>query len=358
MGAYRGEITSVTLRRGPCFGACPVYEVRLGSDGTATWDGERFVERLGRFRGEVDGNDFAHLAGFVERSGFFHWDSEYVGHVSDLPDYRLTVESAGGTKSVRQNGVDEPADFWVIAALVDGIAAAIDWTPLPTGGDQAVAQPQPTDLQELPPAESWRRINFERAEVLTLESDPPQYLLTVSGTKPYLNMEVQLAPLVYIRQPEYWGIEVVGRLPGVGLPTVSGYTVSLPLAGSIGSNGIEVIGAERTELIDVPPADQQLGTCRDWSAVHDRQPPGPSVLRVSGICRFPTAGYSVQLRRHEPQGINPTDLLLDRIVRPPEGPVAKGVTDVEVSYSEETDLDYQTVTLVPGGPSIPVQDVH
>jgi hypothetical protein len=28
---------------------------------------------------------------------------------------------------VRQNGVDEPPDFWVIAALVDHLAAAIDW---------------------------------------------------------------------------------------------------------------------------------------------------------------------------------------------------------------------------------------
>jgi hypothetical protein len=109
------------------------------------------------------------------------------------------------------------------------------------------------ELEALPVAESHRLIDFERAEVVTLESFPPQFVLTVSGTKPYANMEVELAPLVYIRQPEYWGIEVVGHLPGgIGLPVVTPYSVSLPLAGTLGTRGIEVIGASRSEKIDVP----------------------------------------------------------------------------------------------------------
>ena len=32
----------------------------------------------------------------------------------------------------------------------------------------------------------------------------------------YILMEVGLKPLVYIIRPEYWGIEVVGSLPGWG----------------------------------------------------------------------------------------------------------------------------------------------
>lgn len=67
-------------------------------------------------------------------------------------------------------------------------------------------------------------------------------------------MEVDLIPLVYIRQPEYWGIEVTGCLPaGIGLPTTAPYIASLPLNGIIGTRGIEVIGATRSEKISVPP---------------------------------------------------------------------------------------------------------
>jgi uncharacterized protein DUF6438 len=234
MDEHRAEITSVTLRRGPCFGACPMYEVALVADGMATWDGERFVDRLGRHQGRVDVNDFERLARFIQRAGFFDWEPEYLGNATDLPDYFLTAVAGGRTKTVRQNGVDDPPDFWVVAALVDGLAAAVDWTAAP----------------------------------------------------------------------------------------------------------------------------KVEGTCHDWRAVHDHQPPGPSVLWVQGTCRFNTAGYVVELRRHEPQGINPQDLLLDRIVTPPDGPVAQAVTEAEVRYSEETEFDYQTVTILPDGLSIHVQDVH
>src|SRR5215210_3256881 len=169
---------------------------------------------------------------------------------------------------------------------------------------------------ELPKAESPRLIDFERAEVVTLESFPPQFLLRVAGTKPYANMLVDLVPLVYFRQPEYWGIEVVGRLPGgIGLPALAPYDVSISLSGITGTEGVEVIGANRSERIEVPPDGQTAGVCHGWEAWHDHQPPGPAVLYVSGECEFPTAGYEVELRRRAPQGINPKDLLLERLVR-------------------------------------------
>lgn len=106
------------------------------------------------------------------------------------------------------------------------------------------------------------------------------------------------------------------------------------------------------------PADAELGRCRDWYASHDHMPPGPATLRVTGICTFPSTGYSVQLRRHEPQGINPRDLLLDKIVIAPTDIVGPAITDVEVRYEETTDFEYDTVTILPDGPSIPVEEVH
>jgi hypothetical protein len=234
MAEYGAEITSVTLQRGPCFGMCPVYEVTLAADGTATWSGERFVDRVGSYQGQVDLNDYGRLVRFIQRAGFSGWDAEYVAaDVTDLPNYYLTAEAGGRAKTVRQYGMDQPPDFWVIAALVDRLAEAVAWT---------AATPK--------------------------------------------------------------------------------------------------------------------GTCHDWTAVHDRQPPGPSVLTVRGNCTFNTAGYSVELRRREPQGINPRDLLLERIVQPPTGPVAQVVTDVEVIYSEETESGYDTVTILPDGASIPVEGVQ
>jgi hypothetical protein len=66
-------------------------------------------------------------------------------------------------------------------------------------------------------------------------------------------------------------------------------------------------------------------------------------------------GYEVELRPSVPQGINPRDLLLDKIVTPPSGLAGDIVTDVEVRYEEVTDVKYETVT-IQGGPSIKVEN--
>lgn len=221
-----------------------------------------------------------------------------------------------------------------------------------------MSEEQMRTYADLPRAESVRLIGFEHAEILTLESFPPQFVLNVTGIKSYLNMEVELVPLVFVRQPEYWGIEVVGPLRGgIVLPALAPYTVSISLIGITGTEGVEVIGANRSEKIKVPPKET-AGNCHNWSAWHARQPPGPHTLHVRGECEFPTAGYSVDLRRRKPQGINLKDLLLDHVVNEPSGPAPQAVPVVEARYEEETDFEYVTVTILPDGVSVPVQEVR
>jgi hypothetical protein len=120
-------IEFVKLTRGMCFGHCPVYHVTLRSDGTASWHGEAFVERMGTYEGRFNASEFAHLAALVERCGFFDWHDEYTEMVTDLPTYTLTVSRAQQSKTVLQYATDEPADFWMLAALVDGVSMQVVW---------------------------------------------------------------------------------------------------------------------------------------------------------------------------------------------------------------------------------------
>lgn len=99
--------------------------------------------------------------------------------------------------------------------------------------------------------QSVRLLDFDRAEVRP-GFLPKTYFLIVSGRKPYLNMQVHLSPLIYIQKPEFWGIEVIGTLSGIGIPVVTPYHVSIPLQGIIGKKGIEVIGATKKKKIKVP----------------------------------------------------------------------------------------------------------
>src|SRR5262245_43170791 len=93
-----------------------------------------------------------------------------------------------------------------------------------------------------PPSGSSQLIDFVDARIAP-GTVPNTYILTVSGTVPYPDTSVTLKPLTYVRQPEYWGIEVVGTLPGTGHRGETPYTKALPLDGVLGTNGVEVIGA-------------------------------------------------------------------------------------------------------------------
>ncbi len=102
-------------------------------------------------------------------------------------------------------------------------------------------------------------------------------------------------------------------------------------------------------------ADNPPTHCRGWEAIHDLEPPGPGRLRVTGRCTVSSPGHRVELWRKEPQGINPADLLLERIVHEPKGPVAQVLTEVDVEYGEETDARIDTVTILDEGVTVPVQ---
>lgn len=93
------------------------------------------------------------------------------------------------------------------------------------------------------------------------------------------------------------------------------------------------------------------GKCKDWKALQ-----GPGVVVVDGWCTFPTAGWQMELRKAEPQGINPEDLILERVVTVPEGYQPAVIRAIEVHWEEATDFEYKTVTIVPDGPTLEVVD--
>jgi len=97
------------------------------------------------------------------------------------------------------------------------------------------------------------------------------------------------------------------------------------------------------------------GDCGDWYASHDHMPGKPKTLYVTGKCKFPQPGYSVELRPANPQGINPKIYLLDKIVRKPLDPAADVITTVEVRYEEQTDTEYDQVTIQPDGVTVDVE---
>jgi hypothetical protein len=84
-------ITEIGLERGGCYGTCPIYTLVLKSDGTFTYKGAQFVEKLGVFSGTIPVYRFNQLAQFLKDSGYMNLQDGY----GEIGDDRETVYNAG-----------------------------------------------------------------------------------------------------------------------------------------------------------------------------------------------------------------------------------------------------------------------
>jgi hypothetical protein len=97
--------------------------------------------------------------------------------------------------------------------------------------------------------------SFDAATVTSITSGTAGTLtLVVTGTKTSTNVTIDLVPVIYIQQPVYWEIDVIGCTSGIGLPVLTPYTAKLDVTNTVGKLGIEVVGSNKSVLIPVVPA--------------------------------------------------------------------------------------------------------
>jgi hypothetical protein len=136
----------------------------------------------------------------------------------------------------------------------------------PAGATPSIPIPPPA------PVQTCRTVDFRTATVDPLVSADPLHADRVLKVTGILEVpgKVTLEPLVYVRQPEHWGIEVVACTlrgpilvpPDRTLPVLPPrfFTATLKFNGTFGTCGVEVIGANLSEKIDLGgPGCERIG---------------------------------------------------------------------------------------------------
>jgi len=106
-------------------------------------------------------------------------------------------------------------------------------------------------VNALPMAESCRLLPVESASVRPGIANGTHFLM-VSGTKPYAAMKVRIMPLIYVRRPEWWGIEIVGCLEDGIVTDQTGTYSEQKEIWFWGTKGIEVIGKDYKQRFELP----------------------------------------------------------------------------------------------------------
>jgi hypothetical protein len=125
--AKPAEITEIRLQRTPCFGKCPVDEVALRADGTATYVGKKFVDRLGQYEGEFARADFDKLAKMLVEKMFFDLKDDYDRLITDQASIVTSARRGEKTKKIRNYANAGPEELRAIEAEVLRISKGIAW---------------------------------------------------------------------------------------------------------------------------------------------------------------------------------------------------------------------------------------
>jgi hypothetical protein len=119
---------SISLRRDPCFGTCPMYDATLYRGGAARYHGIRFVDQVGGFKGEITLQDYGRLNYLLDRLEFMALPDSFAAAATDLPGMTLTAHRRPeGFKSVHDYGYVGPVELWTLGQVFDGILNRVQW---------------------------------------------------------------------------------------------------------------------------------------------------------------------------------------------------------------------------------------
>lgn len=120
---------SIALRRTPCYGNCPVYEVTFYRDGRAEYHAQQHLPQIGHFVGEVYPGDYARLCYLIESSGFGTFQPSYRASWTDDATCIVTVTKGASSTAVSAYGRVGPIQLWAIQQTLDAFKNGTEWKP-------------------------------------------------------------------------------------------------------------------------------------------------------------------------------------------------------------------------------------
>src|SRR5699024_3335227 len=122
------EIKSVLMKRTACFGTCQVYKVKFKLDGTAIYNGIRYVVKKGKYKGKFGSYNYGKLISFINKIECEDFNKEYRVKTTDLPGVAIIITyKSGSEKKVYSYGSGAPIGFWALTKVIDAIRNEIDW---------------------------------------------------------------------------------------------------------------------------------------------------------------------------------------------------------------------------------------
>jgi len=119
----------LSLQKTDCPGFCPVYELRLFSDGRALYRGTKDVAMIGKFESRLSNEQLTAIIGRAEESGFFNLARQYPTYgktIRELPKTITSINQLTKAHSVT-NSFDGPKQLRSFENYVIKFFEGLNW---------------------------------------------------------------------------------------------------------------------------------------------------------------------------------------------------------------------------------------
>lgn len=120
-------VTEITFRRTGCLGQCPAFSMHLTRAGKASYQGQAYVKRQGKYQATIHRWRFDLLASLLVRGGFFQMDKRYERPVTCQSSAIVGAKRRGRWHRVVDYGHVGPVLLWAMQQALDHTAAELSW---------------------------------------------------------------------------------------------------------------------------------------------------------------------------------------------------------------------------------------
>lgn len=116
----------IILKKTPCFGECPEYELMIFDDRKVVIDAKQHLEIEGRYISELSEDRYEALISEFKESNFFAFEDEYTSNITDLPTTFVTFRTEGKEKKIMDyHGA--PEELKELEKAVHELIVELEW---------------------------------------------------------------------------------------------------------------------------------------------------------------------------------------------------------------------------------------
>jgi len=116
----------IELRKGPCFGSCPVFKMTIYEGGLVAYDGERYTNRIGLHTKWLDAETYKSLIKTFDEADMWSFQNAYKAQIPDMATVSIVYHKGDNSKTVK--GKDgRPAKIIELEKRLNTIAESSGW---------------------------------------------------------------------------------------------------------------------------------------------------------------------------------------------------------------------------------------